>query len=101
MLFDIPYKADWNNIGVHSRQRQTDLNTARENLQRVDYDYKVGDKVLIRKDGILRKTESRYDSEPWTITSVHTNGTIRVERRTKSERINNRRVTPYFDVETN
>eukprot|EP00804_Cyclotella_cryptica_P019385 CCRYP_018949-RA/>CCRYP_018949-RA protein AED:0.48 eAED:0.50 QI:0/0/0/1/0/0/2/0/74 len=49
------------------------------------------------KDGILRKTESRYESDPWTITSVHTNGTIRVQRRTKSERLNIRRVTPYFD----
>jgi len=95
MLFDIPYIADWKKIGDY-RQRQTDLNTARENKQRTDYDYKVGGQVLIRKDGILRKTESRYDSEPWTITSVHTNGTIRVERGTKSERINIRRVTPYF-----
>ena len=96
MLFDIPYIADWSKIGDY-RQRQTDLNTARENKNRVDYDYKVGDKVLIRKDGILRKSESQYDSESWTITSVHTNGTIRVERGTKSERINIRRVTPYFE----
>ena len=71
------------------------------NQQRIDYDYKICDKILIRKDGILRKTESRYDSEPWTITSVHMNGTIRVERGSKSERINIRRVTPYFEnVET-
>ena len=96
MLFDIPYIADWNKIGDY-RQRQTDLNTARENNSRVDYDYKVGGKVLVRKDGILRKTESRYDSEPWTITSVHTNGTIRVERGSKSERLNIRRVTPFFE----
>ena len=95
MLFDIPYIADWNKIGDY-RQHQTDLNTAQENKQRVDYDYKVGEKVLVRKDGILRKTESHYDSEPWTITSVHMNGTIRVERGTKSERINIQRVTPYF-----
>ena len=97
MLFDISFLADWNKIGDY-RQHQTDLNTARENKLRVDYDYTVGDKVLIWKDGILRKTESRYDSEPWTITSVHTNGTIRVERGTKSERIKIRRVTPYFDT---
>jgi hypothetical protein len=96
MLFDIPYIADWNKIGDY-RQRQTDLNTQRENNSRVDYDYKVGGKVLVRKDGILRKTESRYDSEPWTITSVHTNGTIRVERGSKSERLNIRRVTPFFE----
>jgi hypothetical protein len=70
------------------------------NLQHADYDYKVGDKVLIRKDGILCTSESRYDSEPWTIMSVHTNGTIRIECRTKPERINIQRVTPYFDLET-
>ncbi len=99
MLFDISYIADWNKIGDY-RQCQTDLNTAQENLQQADYDYKVGDKVLIRKDSILRKSESHYDSEPWTITSVHTNGTIRVERRTKSERINIQRVAPYFELET-
>jgi hypothetical protein len=87
MLFDIPYIADWNKIGDY-KQRQTDLNTKRENNSQIDYDYKVGGKVLVRKDGILCKTESRYDSEPWTITSVHTNGTIRVERGSKSEGLN-------------
>ena len=96
MLFDIPYVADWNKIGDF-RQHQTDRNNERENKARVDYDYKVGGKVLIRKDGILRKSESRYDSEPWTITTVHTNGTIRVERGSKSERINIWRVTPFFE----
>ena len=87
MFLDIPFLADWNKIGEY-RQHQTDLNTERENKTRVDYDYKVGDKVLVRKDGILRKTESRYQSDPWTITTVHTNGTIRVQRGSKSERLN-------------
>jgi hypothetical protein len=96
MLFDIPYIADWNKIGDY-RQWQTDLNTQRENNSCIDYDYKVGGKVLVWKDGILRKTESQYDSEPWTITSVHTNGTIRVECGSKSERLNIRRVTPFLE----
>jgi hypothetical protein len=96
MMFDIPFLADWNKIGDY-RQRQTDRNTARENKSRIDHDYKVGEKVLIRKDGILRKTESRYERNPWTITQVHTNGTIRAQRGTKSERFNIRRVTPYFE----
>ena len=63
----------------------------------IDYDYKVGDKVLIVKDGILRKAESRYGKEPWTITTVHTNGTIRVQCGSKSERVNIRRVTPFSE----
>ncbi len=57
MLFDIPFIADWKKIGDY-RQHQTDLNTERENKKHVDYDYKVGDKILIVKDGILRKAES-------------------------------------------
>ena len=75
------------------------VNTQRENKARIDFDYKVGGKVLLWKEGILRKSESRYDSDPWTITTVHTNGTIRVQRGSKSERINNRRVTPFFEEE--
>jgi hypothetical protein len=96
MLFDIPYIADWNKIGDY-RQCQTDFNTKHENNSQIDYDYKVGGKALVWKDGILRKTESQYDSEPWTITSVHTNGTIRVEHGSKLERLNIRRVTPFFN----
>ena len=96
MLFDIPYIADWKKIGDY-RQRQADLNNLRENKKRIDYDYKVGDKILVRKDGILRKAESRWHNEPWTIVSVHTNGTIRVQRGNKSERLNIRRVKPFFE----
>ena len=93
MLFDIPFVADWHKIGDY-RQKHTDRNTNRENARRYDYDYVVGEKVLIRKDGILRNTESRYKG-PWTIIQVHTSGTIRVQRGTRSERMNIRRVTPY------
>ena len=53
MLFDIPFIADWRKIGDY-RQRQTDLNNLRENEKCIDYDYKVGDKILLRKDGILQ-----------------------------------------------
>jgi hypothetical protein len=67
MLFDIPFVADWKKIGDH-RQSLTDRNNERENKRRIDYDYKVGDRVLIAKDSILRKSESKYCKEPWTIT---------------------------------
>jgi hypothetical protein len=76
MLFDIPYIADWN---------------------KGDYRQHHWCQVLVRKNGILRKTYSLYDSEPWTIMSVHTNEKIRVARGNKSHRINIRRVMPYFE----
>jgi hypothetical protein len=62
MLFDIPFIADWQKIGAH-RQKITDLNNAHENKGRIDYDYKLGQKVLLRKDGILRNAESRWQKK--------------------------------------
>ncbi len=78
MLFDIPFVADLKQIG-DCRQNQTDHSNKRENNKRVDYNYKVGDKILIQKDGILCKAESIWKKEPWTITTVHTNRTIRIQ----------------------
>ncbi len=91
MLFDIPFIADWKTIGKHG-QRLTDCNTDRENEGRIDYDYKVGQKILVRNKGILRKAQSIWQNDPWTITTVHTNRTIMVQRGNKLERLNIRRV---------
>jgi hypothetical protein len=100
MLFDILYIADWQKIGEH-RQRLTDLNNAHENEGRINYDYKVGQKVLLRKDGVLRNAESRWHKKPWLITSVHTNGTITVQCRNKIDRMNIRRVKPFKEDQDN
>jgi hypothetical protein len=96
MLFIILFIAVWNKIGDY-RQHQTDLSTARKNSKQVDYDYKVGNKVLLTQEGILRKSESPYSKEPWTITTVHKNGTIRIQHGTQLERLNIWRVTLFID----
>ena len=57
MLFDVPFVADLNKIGSH-RQCQMDPNTARENNTHVEWDYKIGDKVPVKKDDILHTLES-------------------------------------------
>jgi len=95
MLFDIPYLADWTAIGQR-RQKLVDQNNVRENKNRVDFDYRTGQKVLLRKEGILRKAETRYEG-PYVIIEVHTNRTIRIQRGSWSERLNIRRVTPYYE----
>ncbi len=61
MLFDIPFIADWKKIGEH---RLTDLNTARENKGRIDNDYKVGQNILVRYEGILRKAQPIWQKKP-------------------------------------
>jgi hypothetical protein len=71
MLFEILFVADWYKIG-EQRQSPTDRGNQRENAKHIDYDYKVGDRILLINEGILHKAES-YCKDPWTITTVHTN----------------------------
>ena len=58
MLFDIPYLADWNQIGK-CRQALVDQSCTKSNKRRIDFDYTVGQKVLLIKDGILRNLEDK------------------------------------------
>ena len=96
MLFDIPYLADWIAIG-QCRQKITDKMTACKNAKQIDWGYQPGEKFLLVKDErILRKAEDRYLG-PFAATSVHTNGTIRIQGGSMSERLNIRRVTPYHE----
>ncbi len=77
--------ADWHKIGEQRQSLTNRVNQQENAKQIIDYDYKVGDKVLVINEGILRKAESAYGKEPWTITTVHMNGTIRILRGTKTE----------------
>ncbi len=94
MLFDITFIADWKKSGEH-RQKLTDLNTTHENKGRIDCSYMVSRKILEQNDGILHKAESRWQKDPWTITTVHINGTIMIQRGNKEERLNIKRVKPF------
>jgi hypothetical protein len=95
MLVDIPFIADWKKIREH--RQPTDRNTDCENKSRIEYDNKVVKKYLYGTMVFLCKAESRYLREPWLITPVNTNGTIRVQCGNKSEWINIRRVKPFDD----
>ncbi len=89
MLFNILLIAELHIVGEY-RQSLTDCSNQCKNTWRIDYDYdyKAADRVLMIKEGILRKVESTYGKEPWTITTFHRNGNIRIQCRTKTERLN-------------
>ena len=91
MLYDILYLADWTQIGKH-KQNLVDQSCARINQHQIDFDRAVGQKVLLIKDGNLHKNKG-----PYLITQVHHNGTVRIQRGTINERLNVRRLTPYFE----
>ena len=98
MLFDIPFIADWDEIGKR-RQQQVDKNNARENKKRVPYDYIVGNKVLKINEVNGERAPKAHDKNngPYVITQVYCNGTVRIQRGSINERLNIRRLTPYFE----
>jgi hypothetical protein len=63
MLFNIPFVADWHKI-EERWQLLTNCGNQQENAKQIDYDYKVGDKVLVINEGILRKAEYAYGKGP-------------------------------------
>ncbi len=91
ILFDVPIMADWHKIG-EQRQSLTNCGNQCQKVKCIDYNYKVGDKVLLINEGILHKAESAYGKEPWTITTVHINGTIMIQHRTRTEQLSIQRV---------
>jgi hypothetical protein len=96
MLFNILFIADWHKI-QEQRQSLTNCGNQHENAKHIDYNYKVGDKVQLIREVILRKAESAYNKEPWTITTAHTNGTIRIQYGTRTEQLSIQRVQPFTD----
>ena len=96
MLFDIEYIANWKSIQAR-KQASIDKNTFQENYRRTDWDYQIGDLVTIKWDeyDIIRKVQ--YVNEgPYKVTNVYTNGTVRIQRGTVNERLNIRRINPFF-----
>ena len=94
MLLDIPIIAD---LHLLQQQRQSliDRNLMRANRKRISHDYQPGYEVLFLTYK-PNKLEPRATG-PYRIHSVHTNGTVTVNRNQYvRERFNIRRLRPYF-----
>ena len=62
------------------------------------FDYGIRDKLTLKVDHQEKLCAiQRVNSGPYLIKRVHTNGTVTIVRGTVSERINVRRVSPYFE----
>ena len=93
MILPIKFEADW---ALIEQQKQNNINNSnlRENKSRVPHEYKVGDKVLLQKPGLLRKMTTPY-SGPYEVSHVFTNGTLSIIKGAVIQRVNIRRVVPY------
>ena len=75
MIFNIKHTANWEYIRAR-KQALIKKNNKAENSKRIAHDYKVGDRVMLRK-GTENKQEQPY-SGPHVTTKIHTNGTVRL-----------------------
>jgi len=93
MFLNIPLQADFLLL-QQTRQQRINENLMRQNAKRWNYDYRVGERVLVRLKG-RRKMDAKTEG-PFLITQVYTNGTVSIQRRPNViERINIRRLSPY------
>jgi hypothetical protein len=101
MLFRRAVSIDWTHVH-QSRNNQTKASNNKENKTRVEKLYSIGDKVLITLDADERRERPKLDRPtkgPFTITAVHNNGTITINRGRYAETINIRRIKPFFTTE--
>ena len=97
MLFPTTYLANWHQLDERKKQ-QMQRDNERENAKRIPHDYKVGDLVLIRRD-LGGEQISKLDClthGPYPIVRVHVNGTVTLQRDGFREKINIRRILPFW-----
>jgi transposase InsO family protein len=92
MIINATYIADWRAIS-NRRNVSSRINNARENANRLPFQYEIGQQVYIRVNDISRKLDSQQG--PFRISQVHANGTVTIQRSPiVTERINIRRLHP-------
>ena len=92
MIFNIQHQADWEAI----KQRKQELinkNNQRENSKRIPHEYRVGDKVLLKR-GTENKMEAPYKG-PYEILQVNDNGTVQLRVKAIIDNFNIRQIKPY------
>jgi len=86
MILLIEIKANWALL-YQQWQAQINKNNQKENHACICHKYKVGDKVLLKKPGMIPKLETPRMGL-YQVTQVYTNGTLWVQRGIILEHVN-------------
>ena len=92
-LLNIKFEADWEAI-KQRKQKLIDENNRRENDKRKNYQYQVGEKILIQKAPKGKYGDDPYEG-PYEITQVNSNGTVRYRNGVVTDVINIRQIHPF------
>jgi hypothetical protein len=97
MIYRRAVQIDWNSIH-QERRKQLEASNHRENKTRIDKTYLPGDQVLLVLDSDERRSQPKLNQPtkgPYTITQVHTNGTVDINCGHFTETIHIRRLKPF------
>ena len=99
MIFNMLYTPDWEKIRERKRAQELKDNE-RENSKRRDHTYKIGDKVLLKRDYLqIRRKSERKNQGPYDVVAVHKNGTLSITNKTSgtTSTIHIRRLVPFHE----
>jgi hypothetical protein len=94
MIWDIAHVADWQYI-QQRKQTLINKNNQRENDQRIDHDYAIGESIMKIKADTLKMEQPREG--PYNVIRVHANGTVTIQKGPIEERLNIRQIIPYIE----
>jgi hypothetical protein len=83
------------NLSDRENKQLSTTTTTKENAERIPYDYKVGQKVLLKR-GNENKYEAQYKG-PYPILKLHNNGKVHLKVGAVTDTYNVRRLTPYTE----
>ena len=95
MIFQAKVKVDWEDIKSR-KGKVAEYNNKRENKDRIDHEYQVGDQILIiiKVEEMKAKLNGRTEG-PYQVLNVFDNGTVKIRRDTYDEIINIRIIKQY------
>ena len=92
-ILNVKHKANWKII-KERKQKLINKGNERENKNRIEHKYKVGDKVLLKNAWKTKFNQDAYIG-PYTITTVRNNGTIRARKGRVTDTYNLRNIIPF------
>ena len=93
-ILNIKHVADWEHIRQHKQLRIIHNNKC-ENMHQNNHQYKVGEKILVK-----RRKISKHKLElmgPFPITQINDNVTVRFQKGIINDATNISRIKPFFD----
>ena len=95
-ILNIKHISNWEHIQQHKQER-INHNNKRKNMRCDNHQYRVGDKVLVK-----RKKTSKHKLEfmvPFLITQINDNGTVSFKKGIINDATNIHRIKPFFDLD--